>query len=181
MLQWCSKTWFSAQWHHLAAAETIHSLIPLLWSFLHKPGRTALAAWRSVGLPLLSILSLSRSHHVPPPHPSVADSSPPQERWGAKRKQRFGSVVLIDLDFLQIGWKIRRSFYSYTAQSLPPATASHDCRPQGLQLSAQMCHLWQGVAAFLPKTRRGNAMYWTQVPEQREQKHKARHQSLRST
>lgn len=108
---------------------------PVIFLRLHRHPQTALAVWLCVHLPpptsftFFPILSLRAS---PPVFLSLPRSSlffHPRlcvRHWqlrssGALRGAEKTKIWFSDsdLDFLQIGWKIRRSFYSYTTQSLP--------------------------------------------------------------
>ena len=138
---------------------------PVIFLRLHRHPQTALAVWLCVHLPPPPLLSLSSQyfHCVPLPRcssPSLAplffftpvsvfvtDSSAPQEHWGEQRKQRFGSVTLI-LIFCRLDGRLGGAFIHTPHNHFPCNCTNHDCRPQGLQLSAQICHLWQGVSVF---------------------------------
>lgn len=72
-----------------------------------------------------------------------------------------------DLDFLQIGWKIRRNFYSYSTQSLPLQlqTMTADHRGCSYQHKCAICD--KASLCFLPKTMTSEG---TQCTEHRSQR-----------
>lgn len=114
--------------------RSLRASSPVIFLRLHRHPQTALAVWLCVHLPpsflhfLPNTFTACLSPGVPLP-PSLLSFFHPRlcvRRWqlrssGALRGAEKTKIWFSDsdLDFLQIGWKIRRSFYSYTTQSLP--------------------------------------------------------------
>lgn len=164
-----------------------HFLFTALWElppwsvlWLHKHPQTALTVRLRVHLSLsptfFLILSLHASPSVFLPLPRSSLFSPPHcvRRWqlrssgalrGAEKTKIWFSGS--DLDFLQIGWKIRRSFYSYSTQSLPLQlqTMTADHRGCSYQHKCAICD--KASLCFLPKTMTSEG---TQCTEHRSQR-----------
>lgn len=145
---------------------------------------------------LSSIFSLS--HFLPPTFPACLSPSvplPPSllsfsprlcvRRWqlrssgalrGAKKTKIWFSGS--DLDFLQIGWKIRGSFYSYTTQSLPLQlqTMTADHRGCSYQHKCAICD--KASLCFLPKTMTSRG---TQCTEHRSQRNWCERQDVKGS
>lgn len=152
---------FPAQWHHLAVEDVLNfhsysSRLPPAHSFQrlagHFSGFINFLRQYSVCLLVPSFsphtftarLSLSD----PPPYASLFTLLHCVHRWqlrssgalrGAEKTKIWFSGS--DLDFLQIGWKIRKSFYSYTKQSLPLQleTMTADHRGCSYQCKCAIC------------------------------------------
>lgn len=145
-------------------------------------------------LSLAACLSLS----IPPPA-SLFSFSPrlsvrrwQLRSWGALRGAEKTKIWFSgsDLDFLQIGWKIRRSFYSYTTQSLPLQlqTMTADHRGCSYQHKCAICD--KASLRFLPKTMTSRGTHCTEHRSQEagkkcetgkrvKQRHNATHTSLK--
>lgn len=72
-----------------------------------------------------------------------------------------------DLDFLQIGWKIRRSFYSYSTQSLPLQLQTMTADHRGCSYLHKCAICDKAPLCFLPKTMTSGG---TQCTEHRSQR-----------
>lgn len=173
---------FPAQWHHLAADDSfsISSLrAPFLW--LRKHPKTALTVCFCVHLSLSladflpHTFTACLSLNVPSP-PSLPSFFTPslcssltapllRSAGGAKKTKIWFSGS--DLDFLQIGWKIRRSFYSYTTQSLPLQLQSMTANQRGCSYQHKCAICDKASLCFQPKTMTGGG---TQCAEQRSQR-----------
>lgn len=165
-------------------------LSPLLRSFLpgHLSGFINIRRHSQCGSASIFLsLPLSCSHlltahlslSVPPP-PSLAPSLSffplPHcvRRWqlcssgalrGAEKTKIWFSGS--DLDFLQIGWKIRRSFYSYSTQSLPLQLQTMTADHRGCSYLHKCAICDKASLCFLPKTMTSGG---TQCTEHRSQR-----------
>lgn len=126
--------------HSQCGSKSIFCLLPL-----------SLAACLSLSIPTpASLFSLS---------PRLSVRRWQLHSWGALRGAGKTKIWFSgsDLDFLQIGWKIRRSLYSYTTQSLSLQlqTMTADHRGCSYQHKCAICD--KASLCFLPKTmtRRG--------------------------
>lgn len=70
-----------------------------------------------------------------------------------------------DLDFLQIGWQIRRSFYSYSTQSLPLQLQTMTADHRGCSYLHKCAICDKASLCFLPKTMTSGGTQCTEVPE----------------
>lgn len=133
---------------------TVHLLLTPLSSSLSQFLPHTFTACLSLSVPLpLSLLSVR--------HWQLRSSG--ALRGAEKTKIWFSGS---DLDFLQIGWKIRRSFYSYTTHfPLQLQTMTADHRGCSYQHKCAICD--KASLCFLPKTMNS---WGTQCTEHRSQR-----------
>lgn len=72
--------------------------------------------------------------------------------WGARRGAEKTKIWFSghDLDFLKIGWKIRKTIYPYITQSLPLHLQSTTTDQRGCSYQGKMRHLWQYNSTLFP-------------------------------